>query len=230
MQQLFLYIFSAPTSWGTRTAAGGFAPDGAAAFFQHRLSGGHELPQACSPLTGGFFSAPAERGTRTALACSPLTGGEFFAEVQRGDSPSADGGSVAAPAAGAKRKGHLRFPFLFELLPFPCFLIWRRFPICDRSEKENGRGFFLCCGRTTFGVRPLEQPVRSVRYRTATQVGYFQQARHNRAAQLVSLEITEGTYDLGIWYSLSSQALSIITCEQVAQHCYVAPAETLRPV
>ena len=25
----------------------------------------------------------------------------------------------AAPAAGAKRKGHLRFPFLFELLPFP---------------------------------------------------------------------------------------------------------------
>ena len=25
----------------------------------------------------------------------------------------------AAPAAGAKRKGHLRFPFLFELLSFP---------------------------------------------------------------------------------------------------------------
>ena len=40
----------------------------------------------------------------------------------------------AAPAAGAKRKGHLRFPFLFELLPFPCFLIWRRLPTCDRSE------------------------------------------------------------------------------------------------
>ena len=48
-------------------------------------------------------------------------GGEFFAEPQRGDSPSADGGDVAAPAAGAKRKGHLRFPFLFELLPFPCW-------------------------------------------------------------------------------------------------------------
>ena len=203
----FLYIFPAPTSWGTRTAAGGFAPDGRQ-LFQYRLSGGHELPQACSPLTGG----------------------KFFAEPQRGDSPSADGGSVAAPAAGAKRKDNLRFSFLFELLPFPCFLIWRRFPICDRSEKGNGRGFFLCCGRTTFGVRPLEQPVRRVRYHSATQVGYFQQARHNRAAQLVSLEITEGTYDLGIWYSLSSQALSIITCEQVAQHCYVAPAETLRPV
>ena len=94
----------------------GFALSGRQPFSLHRLSGVRELPQACSPLTGG----------------------EFFAEPQRGDSPSADGGSVAAPAAGAKRKGHLRFPFLFELLPFPCFLIWRRFPICDRFEKGNG--------------------------------------------------------------------------------------------
>ena len=182
------------------------------------------------PDGAAAFSAPAERGTRTALACSPLTGGKFFAEVQRGDSPSADGGSVAAPAAGAKRKGHLRFPFLFELLPFPCLIARRKSESGDRFEKGNDRGFFLCCGRTTFGVRPLEQPIRRVRDRTATQVGYFQQARHDSAAQLVSLEITEGTYDLGIWYSLSSQALSIIMCEQVAQHCYVAPAETLRPV
>ena len=153
MQQLFLYIFSAPTSWGTRTA------------------------QAGSPFPGGsFFSAPAERGTRTALACSPLTGGKFFAEPQRGDSPSADGGSVAAPAAGAKRKGHLRFPFLFELLPFPCFLIWRRFPICDRFENRNGRGFFLPC---------FSQPVRRVRFLTATHTGC--------SAQLVRLVTADGT-------------------------------------
>ena len=112
-----------------------------------------------STLASGVFE-PRRRFT--------LTGGEFFAEPQRGDSPSADGGSVAAPAAGAKRKGHLRFPFLFGLLPFPCFLIWRRLPTCDRFEKGNGRGFFLCYGRTTFGVRPLEQPVRRVRYRSAT--------------------------------------------------------------
>ena len=33
----------------------------------HRLTGVRELPQAGSPLTGGsLFSAPAERGTRTA--------------------------------------------------------------------------------------------------------------------------------------------------------------------
>ena len=143
-------------------------PDGAAPF-PAPAERGARTASACSPFPGGAFSAPAERGTRTALACSPLTGGEFFAEPQRGDSPSADGGSVAAPAAGttpyprrwAKRKDNLRFSFLFELLPFPCFLIWRRFPICDRSEKGYGRGFFLPY---------LSQPVRSVRYITATQI------------------------------------------------------------
>ena len=67
-------------------------PNGAAPFL-HRKAGVLELPQACSPLTGG----------------------EFFAEPQRGDSPSADGGSVAAPAAGAKRKDNLRFPLLANL-------------------------------------------------------------------------------------------------------------------
>ena len=49
------------------------------------------------------------------------------------------------PAAGAKRKGHLRFPLLFELLPFPCFLIWHRFPICDRFEKEYGSRVTAAC-------------------------------------------------------------------------------------
>ena len=77
----------------------------------HRPSGIRELPQACSPLTGG----------------------EFFAEPQRGDSPSVDGGNVPRPAAGAKRKDNLRFSFLFELLPFP-WIVWRRLPICDRCE------------------------------------------------------------------------------------------------
>ena len=102
-------------------------------FFQHRLTGAHELPQAGSPLTGGSFSAPADRGTRTAAgrfaltgrllfctdpaggartasACSPLTGREFSAEPQRGDSPSADGGSVPRPAAGQKGRDTCGFP------------------------------------------------------------------------------------------------------------------------
>ena len=50
----------------------------------------------------------------------------------------------------------------------------------------NDRGFFLPC---------LSQPVRSVGYITATQVGYFQQAQHTRVAQFVSLEVTDSTYE-----------------------------------
>ena len=102
--------------------------------FQHRLS--------VFALTGRLLSLHRPNGARELpQACSPLTGGEFSAEPQRGDSPPAGGGSVPRPAAGttpyprrwAKRKDNLRFSFLFELLPFP-WRVWRRFPICDRSE------------------------------------------------------------------------------------------------
>ena len=144
------HSFSLHRATGHLNRAGGFALTGRQ-FFQHRLTGAHELPQAGSPLTGGSFSAPADRGTRTALAGSPFPGGEFFAEPQR-EIRRRCGGSVPRPAAGAKRKDNLRFSFLFELLPFPCFLIWRRLPICDRCEKEYGRGFFLPC---------FSQPIRS---------------------------------------------------------------------
>ena len=88
-------------------------------------------------------------------------------------------GSAPYPRRGAKRKGHLRFPFLFELLPFP--LLHSLAKIGERRPLRNkgyGRGFFLCYGRTTFGVRPLEQPVRSARYHTATHIGGSQQAQH----------------------------------------------------
>ena len=113
--------------------------------FQHRLTGAHELRQRVRPFRAAPFSAPAERGTRTALACSPLTGGKFSTEPQRGVA-LCGARETAAPAAGAKRKGHLRFPFLFELLPFPCFPIWRRFPICDRCEiKERQSGYSCVC-------------------------------------------------------------------------------------
>ena len=89
-------------------------------------------------------------------------------------------------------------------------------------KKENGRGFFLCYGRTTFGVRPLEQPIRSVRYITATHVISSKQARHDSVAQSVSLEFTHGTYGLGVWYKLFSQALSVTTRSRIARHCYAA--------
>ena len=155
MQQLFLYIFSAPTSWGDTNCAGVFAPNGRQ-LFQHRLSGGHERRQRVRPFRAESFPLRFSGGIRRLRT----------------------GGASRHPPRGQKGRDNLRFSFLFELLPFPCFLIWRRFPICDRSEKENDRGFFLCYGRTTFGVRPLEQPVRSVRYHSATHTVYSTQARH----------------------------------------------------
>ena len=160
--------------------------------FLHRPNGVRELPQACSPFPGGSFSAPESRGARTALACSPFLGGEFFAEPQQGDSPSADGGNVPRPAAGttpyprrwAKRKGHLRFPFLFELLPFPCFLIWRRFPIYDRFENRERHRIFSTVGEHS--VLPCRNlyavPDTVLLHIRAT----LRRARHDSAAQFVS--------------------------------------------
>ena len=110
-------LFPAPDDRGTRVALA-IRPIRAAPFFRHRLSGARELPQAGSPFPGG----------------------KFFAEIQRGVALCGARES-AAPAAGAKRKDNLRFSFLFGLLPFPCFLIRRRFPICDRfgnRERQSG--------------------------------------------------------------------------------------------
>ena len=73
--------FSAPAERGTRTAAGGFDPDGRLLLL-HRLSGAHELPQAGSPLMGG----------------------EVFAEIQRGAALCGARG-FAEPAAEGKKEG-----------------------------------------------------------------------------------------------------------------------------
>ena len=117
----FQFVNSAPAERGARTAAGVFAPNGRHLFL-HRLSGVLE---------------PRRRFT--------LTGGEFFAEPQRGIRRLRTAGTLRRPPRGAKRKGHLRFPFLFELLPFPCFLIWRRLPTCDRFEKGYGSRVTAAC-------------------------------------------------------------------------------------
>ena len=142
--------------------------------FWHRVSGAYELRKRVRPDGAAPFLHRPSEVRELPQAGSPFPGGKVFAEPQRGIALCGARES-AAPAAGAKRKDNLRFSFLFELLPFPCFLIWRRLPTCDRCEIRYGRGFFLPC---------LSQPIRRVRYRTATQVGYFQQARHNSVAQL----------------------------------------------
>jgi len=55
VQRLFLYIFPAPTGWGTRTAAGVFALTGRLLFL-HRLSGVLELRQRVRPNGAESFS------------------------------------------------------------------------------------------------------------------------------------------------------------------------------
>ena len=69
-----------------------------------------------------------------------------------GTSPRPAAGTTPYPRRWAKRKDNLRFSFLFELLPFPCFLIWRRFPICDRFEKENGSRVTAACLSPPFRI------------------------------------------------------------------------------
>ena len=70
---------------------------------------------------GVFEDSEAVAGTGFAVCPnraggSPFPGGDFAVNHDGDIAPS--GAGTAALAAGAKRKGHPWFPFLFELLPF----------------------------------------------------------------------------------------------------------------
>ena len=103
--------------------------------FWHRLSGVHELCKRVRPDGAALFLHRPSGALELPQACSPLTGGKVFTEPQRGATPY--------PRRWAKRKDNLRFSFLFELLPFPCVLIRRRFPICDRCEIGERQSGYL---------------------------------------------------------------------------------------
>ena len=94
--------------------------------FRHRVSGAYELRKRVRPDGAALFLHRPSGVRELPQAGSPFPGGKVFAEPQRGATPY--------PRRWAKRKDNLRFSFLFELLPFPCVLIRRRFPICDRCE------------------------------------------------------------------------------------------------
>ncbi len=129
------------------------------------MSGAHE-PRRRFALTGGVFSAPESRGTRVALAIRPIRaapflhqltgytscvsntlclGGKIFAEPQR-RAALCGARETAASAAGTKRTGHLRFPFLVELLPFPYLLARRKSESGDRSENGVRQRIFSSVG------------------------------------------------------------------------------------
>ncbi|RHV73521.1 hypothetical protein DXB06_09670, partial [Butyricicoccus sp. OF13-6] len=79
----------------------------------------------------------------------------------------ADGGDVGGARRGAKRKGHLRFPFLFELLPFPCWDSLGADGRLRKQEKDAAVGLLLRVFLRLFAVH---------RQRTATQAGYSTQS------------------------------------------------------
>ncbi|RHQ81926.1 hypothetical protein DWX95_08295 [Butyricicoccus sp. AF22-28AC] len=76
---------------------------------------------------------------------TPCPGGKIFAEPQW-RAALCGARKIAASAAGTKRKGHLRFPFLFELLPFPYFLARRKSESDDRFENGVRQRIFSSVG------------------------------------------------------------------------------------
>ena len=123
---------------------------------------------------------------------SPYSGGEFFREPRRG---------VPLRAAGAQEG---RQPAVFHPLvnlPFSLKGLGADGRL-RKQEKDAAVGLPQRVFLRLFAVH---------RQITATHTGYFPQARHTRAAQLVSLEFADSTYGLGVRCNLSSQALSIIT-------------------
>ena len=92
-------------------------------------------------------------GASLFASCNSLCGiGVYMRAIGYGIGASLWLGGSPHPQRWAKRKGHLRFLFLFELLPFPCLLVWRRPETGDRFEKENGSRVTLAC---------LSPPIRS---------------------------------------------------------------------
>ena len=59
-------------------------------------------------------------------------------------------GNVPRPAAGAKRKDNLRFSFLFELLPFPCWDSLGADGRLRKQEKDAAVGLLLRVFRNLF--------------------------------------------------------------------------------
>ena len=110
-------------------------------FFQHRLTGAHELPQAGSPLTGGSFSAPADRGTRTALAGSPFPGGEFFAEPQRGIRRLRTAGACRAPRRGQKGRTTCGFPSSLNSYLSLVGIAWVQMVDCVSRKRTRQSGY-----------------------------------------------------------------------------------------
>ena len=146
-----------------------------APIFRQRLGWTPE-PRRRFTLSGHLLFCTGLWGTRVALAIRPVRAGRFSLNLS-GELRSAERVRLPRPQRGTKRKGHLRFPFLFELLPFPYLLARRKSESGDRSE--NGYG-----SRVTAAF--VSQPIRSSRITHCYTYGLLYAGAANRAAQLAA--------------------------------------------
>ena len=143
--------FSASTQRGTRTAAGVFALTGRLLFCT-RKPGCSNCVSVFAPNGRLLFCADCAGHSNCRRRVRPSRAESFSLNLSVGFAVCGRRERRGARRAGAKRKDNLRFSFLFELLPFPCFLIWRRFPICDRFEIGERQRifssvFFVTCSQ-----------------------------------------------------------------------------------
>ena len=131
--------FPAPAERGARTAAGEFALTGRLLFCTGK-PGCANCVSVFAPNGRLLFCTDPAGHSNCRRRVRPFRAGSFPLNLSGGIRRRC-GGNVPRPAAGAKRKDNLRFSFLFELLPFP-WIVWRRFPICDRFEnRERQSGY-----------------------------------------------------------------------------------------
>ena len=146
------------------------------------LTGARELRKRVRPNGAAAFSAPAERGTRTALACSPLTGGKFSAEPQRGIRRLRTAGTCRAPRRGKRvdtKVSTLLTPTSFY------FLVWRRPETGDRFENRERQRFFSTVGEHS--VLPFLY-IFAVSDTVLLHIWFtLRRARHSSAAQLFNV-------------------------------------------
>ena len=157
----------------------------------------HE-PRRRFALFGRHFSAPAERGTRTAAGGFAPNGREVFRLKSSEELRSAERGDSPRPAAGQEGRHQGFYPLNSHFLLFVSLAQIRdRRPLRKRGTAED---FYYRRGAQ---CAPISLPLRSAGFRTATHTGYSTQARHIRVAQLAGLVATVGACGFDNWCNLS---------------------------
>ena len=124
---------------GDTNCVSGFALSRRQPFSLHRLSGGHELPQACSPFPGG----------------------EFFAEPQRGGFAVCGRRGRCGARRGGKKGRHLRFlPSLNTR--FPCWDSLGADGRLRKQEKDAAVGLLLRVFLRLFAVHRQRTATQTV--------------------------------------------------------------------